>query len=453
MSASFEQQSTSLLEVWTQRFHALDAEQEAPSTDVDSPAPRASKLPARMWEIGDKLLCPVVGTCLSIEEVRKLARKFGVIPADAGDYAAHVTVVSHCKKRNALAEAVQQTLDRKHALWLGRFAKLKSESEALNMWLAALERGEAAGAMWGALTCRAATAELRQRVYEDVHMLSHQLGAGARADLAHVDALEKRLSEMEAEARRYKRRNDEELASRAMRIRHLEQALASAELRARQADALRQQLDEQATARRMDVLERSLAAAVAHAEAMNLKVERAQGLEERLTALQAEFKKQTALLKGVQAERDALERYLDAPQPCDACIQDADDNRADFAGQRLLCVGGRTHLQAQYRSLVERAGGTLLYHDGGREEALSRLPEMLGQADAVICPIDCVGHPAYYQLKRHCKQAGKPCVLLRRSGLASFAEGLRRLADGQTEFSNDGKLGETESAMQVILKV
>lgn len=444
MSASFEQLSTSLFDVWTQRFHALDVEQGGQPGGADPVSPRASKLPARLWEIGDKLLCPVIGTCLSIEEVRKLARKFGVIPTDANDYDAHVTVVSHCKQRNALAEAVQQTLDRKHALWLGRFAKLKREDEALNMWLAALGRGEAAGAMWGALTCRAATAALRQRVYEDIHMLSHQLGAGARADLAHVETLEKRLGEVEAEARRYKRRNDEELAARAMRMRHLEQALASAELRVREADALRQQLNEQASSRRMDALERSLAAAVAHAEAMNLKVERAQGLEERLTALQADYKKLAESLKSVQAERDALERYLDAPQPCDDCAQGTAGTRPDFAGRRLLCVGGRTHLQAQYRGLVERAGGTLLYHDGGREEALSRLPEMLGQADAVICPIDCVGHPAYYQLKRHCKQVGKPCVLLRRSGLASFAEGLRRLADGQSEFGGEVRPGEAE---------
>ena len=59
--------------------------------------------------------------------------------------------------------------------------------------------------------------------------------------------------------------------------------------------------------------------------------------------------------------------------------------------------------------------------------------ETLRQADAVICPADCVGHPAYYQLKRHCKQAGKPCVMPRGSGLASFADGLNRLAQGRLD--------------------
>jgi hypothetical protein len=37
----------------------------------------------------------VVGTCLSMDEVGKLARKHGVIHPDVSDYETHVTVVSH----------------------------------------------------------------------------------------------------------------------------------------------------------------------------------------------------------------------------------------------------------------------------------------------------------------------------------------------------------------------
>jgi hypothetical protein len=139
-------------------------------------------------------------------------------------------------------------------------------------------------------------------------------------------------------------------------------------------------------------------------------------------------------LRRASEERDALERLLDEAPDCADCGLDAAcPARPGFGGRRLLCVGGRTNLQPQYRSLVEKAGGQFMYHDGGKEEGLSRLPELLGQADAVICPADCVGHPAYFQLKRHCKQAGKPCVLLRSSGLASFADGLNRLAEGRLD--------------------
>jgi hypothetical protein len=281
-------------------------------------------------------------------------------------------------------------------------------------------------------------------------MLSHQLGAGARADLAHVGVLEKRIGELESEMRRGKQRMDAELSARAMRIRHLEQRLAGAESRARETDALRKQLDEHDSGRRISLLERSLAAAEAHAESLALKAGRADVLDERLAGLKSENQKLAEALKQAQDERDALERYIDDTPACADCEQSSTCAYPDFAGRRLLCVGGRINLQVQYRALVERAGGTLIYHDGGREEALSRLPEMLGQADAVICPIDCVGHPAYYQLKRHCKQAGKPCVLLRSSGLASFAEGLRRLAAGQSEFGAIDVADQADEPAQTI---
>ena len=103
----------------------------------------------------------------------------------------------------------------------------------------------------------------------------------------------------------------------------------------------------------------------------------------------------------------------------------------------MLCVGGRTPLLPQYRQLAERLGVRLIHHDGGREEALSRLPDLLASSDAVICPTDCVSHPAYYQLKRHCKQAGKPCVLVKSSGVGSFAAALTRLAEGRAEIQGE----------------
>jgi hypothetical protein len=61
------------------------------------------------------------------------------------------------------------------------------------------------------------------------------------------------------------------------------------------------------------------------------------------------------------------------------------------------------------------------------------VPDLLNASDAVICPTDCVGHLAYYQLKKHCKQNGKPCVLTRNSGVAGFAAALNRLAEGRAD--------------------
>ncbi len=151
-------------------------------------------------------------------------------------------------------------------------------------------------------------------------------------------------------------------------------------------------------------------------------------MRERLVALED-------TLASVSRERDAMERLwagndIDAAQ---ACGGDCGVCPGNLRGRCVLCVGGRTPLLPQYRQLAERLGVRLIHHDGGREEALSRLPALLASSDAVICPTDCVGHMAYYQLKQHCKLAGKPCVLVKSSGVASFAAALARLAEGRAE--------------------
>jgi hypothetical protein len=141
-------------------------------------------------------------------------------------------------------------------------------------------------------------------------------------------------------------------------------------------------------------------------------------------------------LETASRERDAMERLWAGDAMAEpACDGQCASCPSQLRGRCVLCVGGRTPLLPQYRQLAERLGVRLIHHDGGREEALSRLPALLASSDAVICPTDCVGHLAYYQLKQHCKLANKPCVLVKSSGVASFAAALTRLAEGRAEIS------------------
>ena len=426
--------------------------QETPPAETEPPPSGESraraKLMPRIWEIAEKLICPVIGTCLTIAEVRKLALKHGAIPANASDFDGHVAVISLCKSRTPLAQDVQRALDRKHQLWVGRFANVKTPEDARDIWRAALERGEAAGALWGVVTSRVATTELWQEVYEDIHMFQHQIGAGTRADLSRLRALEAEVAELKGQAKRARERADMELAARAMRIRFLEERVAELEANARDMENLQQRLDELASGQRVALLERALAAAEGEIADLTRKAARIEALEARLEDSRARQEDLYKALAQVEAERDALERFLGVSGECGACGLKAEC--LDFGGRRLLCVGGRANLQAQYRALVERVGGVLTYHDGGREEAMARLPELLGQADAIICPVDCVSHAAYYQLKRYCKQADKPCVLLRSSGLGSFAEGLRRLAEGRTDIGPADRDDKTTSEPEPV---
>jgi hypothetical protein len=98
-----------------------------------------------------------------------------------------------------------------------------------------------------------------------------------------------------------------------------------------------------------------------------------------------------------------------------------------ITGKRVLYVGGRSSLVSHYKVLAEKFGCELLHHDGGREQSSHRLWELLGSADAVVCPVDCVSHEACSLVKQACKGCLKPLILARSSGLSSLARSLAEL--------------------------
>ncbi|MCX7673045.1 MAG: DUF2325 domain-containing protein [Thiobacillaceae bacterium] len=426
----FEGQALRLFERWVERLRAEETPESTPGEEPHRPRGRVA---LRIWELPHKLLCPVIGTCLPMAEVRRLALKHELIERTASDYEAHVSVIQHCKTRTALAQDVQRVLDRRHIAWLGRFERLKDEAQALALWRDGLARGEAAGALWGVVSARAATDELLQTVYEDIHMFSHQMGAGVRADLKRIHALEAEVAVLKAELKRSHDRAEAELAARAQRIRFLEGEAERARRLATELQTLQAEIAAWQRGERWRALEAELAALRAQRDDLTLRAQRGAELQARLQALEAEYRRLREALRRAQDERDALERLIESTRAegCEGCAEAPVCGGQSLPWRRLLCVGGQSRLHVHYRNLVERIGAELTVHDGGREEAMSRLPELLAQADAVLCPTDAVSHAAYYQVKRFCKQYGKPCVWLRGGGLASFAEGLRRLTEGR----------------------
>lgn len=392
----------------------------------------------KLWELEEKHHCPVIGTCLSVDELRKLARKGGFSGKSFEDYRLHVEAVSLSLTRNDVSEAMHKLLERKFALHRVRFSRLGSDEEVRAAWREHFEQGDVAGAMWAAITHRHASIATSQVIYEDVHMLSHQVGAGQAADLRRQEWLERQRAELLAETARLREQRERQ----------------AAELRAlvEERDALREQnahlqplllrVRELESGQAMVAMGQRLLLAEAQAGRGRELETRARGLEERVGVLRADKARLTREWEEATAERDALERLWLAGAPAAACDGECAACPEGLQGRCVLCVGGRTPLLPQYRQLAERLGIRLLHHDGGREEALSRLPDLLNAADAVICPTDCVGHLAYYQLKKHCKQTGKPCVLTKSSGVAGFAAALSRLASGRVDIAGAQALAQ-----------
>ncbi len=93
-------------------------------------------------------------------------------------------------------------------------------------------------------------------------------------------------------------------------------------------------------------------------------------------------------------------------------------------GRRVLCVGGMRGAQARYKRLLEGAGGSFAFHDGGVEDSVHRLAPQLQAADLVVRQAGCLNHGSYHRVKALCRRLGKPCVFLERASLSGFARGL-----------------------------
>jgi hypothetical protein len=140
-------------------------------------------------------------------------------------------------------------------------------------------------------------------------------------------------------------------------------------------------------------------------------------LEKALAAREQDIRQFEGKVSALRDEQSSLEATLAGLVGTE---QAAASSAPDLAGQRLLYVGGRPKQLEQLRSLAARLGGTLLTHDGGIEESITLLPGLISQSDIAFFPVDCVSHSAAGQVKRLCREAGKPFVPLRSASLASF---------------------------------
>lgn len=404
------------------------------SSPVPEPAQPVRKR-ARLWDIDPRYLRQIVGHCLPPEMLTAIARAHFCNVDPANGYAMHIEAIGFAATRNAVSEAMQERLDRLHAAALRRYEAARDTAAILALWDEDSAHGEIAGPLWAAMTHKAITASGQYELNARMHILSHHLVA--------ADAAQRRaLAELEARCAHLAAANDTLKAQHARDLARLRQQLQKASIENRRLAAVER--ENAILAARLERLEQAHAESTLEAEIANLKsanevltlsAKRTWALEKSLRAAHEELDRMARERNDAIAERDALQRVLAASgneaDPSASCAGDCADCSNACQERCILFVGGRISLLPHYRTLADRLGIRLVHHDGGLEESLSRLPEMIGQVDAVVCPTDCVSHNAYHQVKRHCKQAGKPCLLYRGAGLSGFAAALARLSAGE----------------------
>ncbi len=366
---------------------------------------------AKLWDLNGSIHCSVIGTCLTTGELRRvMAKVLQRETSQFSDHDLHAEAVGLCGQHNVCSKLLHKALDQRHQTVIKQFARLQGEAAAIEGWRDARRAGEIPGAYWAVLTHPDVGYAGMRQAFGDVHMLSHLVGAANRADIRRLAALEEENAALLAKVERQQARLHEAVASRDATIRRL------GSLAARQVEVSASTDEDDALA-----AFRHLVADLQSRLATEL--DRNERRERRLaeaseTARRWERRARDAEAGGaaMQRELELLEQRQVAPQP--------GQSPAELPSERILYVGGRPGNVGQMRQTLAAAGGELLCHDGGRHDHPSLLAGLIGQADRVVFPVDCVSHDAALTVKRLCRQLGKGWVPLRSSGFASFLAAL-----------------------------
>lgn len=387
----------------------------------------------KIWELDSRWHCPIVGTCLTVSDLNRLARKLGIrIENDARDYNLHVHFVGAIAERGPTAKLVQKLLNRRYRLTVNRSNHAHTPEALLVLWDDARAKGNISGPFWALVTHPEVGDEAGCRVFADIHMLSHLAGASNRADIGRLTNLEMQNAALEDAMLKKKRRFREALGKRETAIAKMEKRLAHVD--ARTLTRLKTRIRELENNKDADDLKRMVSEQGACLKDAYHRMNR---LKTELTARSREATSLRAANDGLQRQGDdlraqcaALENHLGAllaPNQCDSSACPAAGGEEDFNLCRrcIAFVGGRSRQAPHFRALVKRHNGEFLHHDGGLGESHGKLEAVLAKADLVFFPVDCISHGASTKIKRHCKRLQKPFVPLPTSSLSTFLTGLR----------------------------
>jgi hypothetical protein len=394
---------------------AIKAEACGAASDTVETEPRRR---IALWEQADSVHCSIVGTCASVGDLRRIARRVGIdVAADTPDHDVHGRFVRLSTTDNAFSRAFQKLLDARYEGALRRIARIRDAEGLADLWDDMCDRGQVAPAYWAFMSHGHVPNDLRVRVFGEVHMWSHLAGASFRRKTVEAAELRDRIRESEERARRAEAGLHEALAARDREIAELRRRLTAAQaapVGERAADANERRVS--ALQRRHDKAQRALQVARARArqaEARVSELERAQGPRQI-----------PAVASASAASATASPAATGSAQVLTGIAMTGDRPRT------VLYVGGLHGHRDRLRGIAAEFNAAFLHHDGGVEDAPQRLDQLLPSVDCVFCPVSCVSHDACLRAKRACQKLNTPFVPLRSAGQSAFAKALRSLVEG-----------------------
>ncbi len=376
----------------------------------------------------DGYYCPVIGTCMTLGEIKKVLRQSKYNIKGLTDHDLHILAVSKAQdKRSVTGKRLQKVMDKKYQHLINKAKKFKEIQQLQDFWSESFYQGDIAGAFWVIITHPLCDVNLLKMVYGEVHMLSHISGASQRYDIKTLDKLKNLVKEKECAAndalldvQKWKnkyQRMQQKLVEYAQELRQNKEKIEQLENKLNQSNAQQLQIQRE----HVQQLEKKQQQSEVYIHKLTQQVEKKQEKNQQLQVYCAELLGQ---VKNIQKENQLLQQ-LSSMHPITDC-QDCplDTPQQNLCGKCVLYVGGRTNLKSHYKQVVEQYNGTFLHHDGGIEDNQHHLPNLLSSADIIVCPHDCISHNAYWKVKKYSKQLQKTCIITDNAGLSSLQEAL-----------------------------
>jgi len=349
---------------------------------------------------------------LKLSDLRNLGRKLKVQTIKTiqcpVDYQLHGLFVKEVGEANIASKMINKLLDKRHSSSIRKARSMSTESELFDYWFDSLSKGDIPGPYWSILSHPNSTVELAERMFADIHMLSHMVGASNQADIRKLQMFEENLSKMEERASRKQRQHIKNLEARDRIINRLRSELKRTQVK--ETPISEQESTVYLDSDRISQLNNDIFKLSTKIKAKNAIICQTQDRIRDLEALVVELKD----------ENTGLELACSQERP----FADEIDS-LDLNGKCLLYVGGRQKTVCRLRNLVEDLNGKFIYHDGGVERSMKELASAVTRADAVVFPVDCISHGAANKVKRLCQQSFKPFITLRTSGIGSLIAGLK----------------------------
>lgn len=368
----------------------------------------------KVWELQHQTVCKVIGLAFDLQDLKRIARKFGISPSDPlmdHEFALHSTAVHLCGSDNKVARHIQKMIQARYARYAVRLAAVDANGL---IELVTEKSGNPDIPLWAILWNLATRgldngASVETALFGFIHMLEHRLMREFWESAHERDRVREEQVKAVEESIRLKRQ-----------VLDLQNEL---ERRDKMGEQLRLQLAELKTAQSLKQ-EPGASQGSGGAPA----VERAEKIQRLQMALDDAREQKQALEEecaSLRREIEILSREV-SRKICEE-LPKADESapigcpwRAILTEKHVTMVGGINSLECHYRDLIEAMGGTFHRHDGDCRGGECLIQDCVRKADLVVCPVEVNSHNAMKSVKKMCKQYGVPCCFPRTAGLSGL---------------------------------